>query len=205
MLKVALLDADCLHKLYLRGILLWLADQGAYEPCWTKEILEETVQSLVERFPSQEPRLRKQINSIAVGFPEAEIVGYGDLVGTLNCPDPNDEHVLAAAITRKAAKLVTMNVKDFPIDTKSKYEIEIVHPDDFLLELALESREVFLAATGCWIAGYSRPKVSVEQMAQALTRTGCPKFAKILLDESRTLERLIDSLASAENQESQGL
>lgn len=205
MLKAALLDADCLHKLYLRGILLWLADQGAYEPCWTKEILEETVQSLIERFPSQEPRLRKQINFIAAGFPEAEIVGYEDLVGTLYCPDPNDEHVLAAAITRKVAKLVTMNVKDFPIDTMSKYEIEIVHPDNFLLQLALENREVSLAATGRWIAGYSRPKVSVEQIAEALARTGCPKFAKVLLDESRALERLIDSLISPENQESQGL
>lgn len=74
MLKVALLDADCLHKLYLRGILLWLADQGAYEPCWSKDILEETAQSLVKRFPSQGPRLRKQINTIAAGFPEAEIL-----------------------------------------------------------------------------------------------------------------------------------
>lgn len=205
MLKVALLDADCLHKLYLRGILLWLADLGAYEPCWSKEILVKTAQSLVKRFPSQEPRLRKQINSIAAGFPEAEVVGYEDLEGTLNCPDPNDEHVLAAAIKGRASKLVTMNIRDFPTDTKLKYGIEIVHPDDFLLDLALENREVFLAASARWITGYNRPKITVEQIAQAITRTGCPKFAKILLDESRAFERLIDSLARVENQESQGL
>jgi len=204
-LKVALLDANCLHKLYLRGILLWLADQGAYEPCWSKEILEETLQSLVKRFPSEEPRLRKQINSVVAGFPDAEVVGYEDLVGTLRCPDSNDEHVLAAAITRRAGKLVTMNVKDFPIDTKSKYGIEIVHPDDFLLELALENLEVFLQATGRWIVGYSRPKVSLEQVSLALARSGCPKFAKILLEESRALEPLIEFLKSSENQEFHGL
>lgn len=204
MLKVALLDADCLHKLYLRGILLWLADQGSYEPCWSKDILEETVQSLVKRFPSEGPRLRKQINTIAAGFPEAEIFGYEHLVGTLGCPDPKDEHVLAAALTRKANKLVTLNVRDFPNDTGSRYGIEIVHPDDFLVELSIENQQVFLAATARWIAGYSRPKVSVIDVAQAMIRAGCPRFAGLLIAESEILERFIIFLMEAENHESLG-
>jgi predicted nucleic acid-binding protein len=198
-LQTALLDADCLHKLYLRGILLWFADQGAFEPCWTIEILEETMQSLVRRFPLEEDRLRKQINAVSIGFPGAEVDGYQHLIGTLGCPDPKDEHVLAAALTRKASKLVTLNVRDFPNDTRSRYGIEIVHPDDFLVELSIENQHVFLAATARWIAGYSRPKVSVNDVAQAMIRAGCPRFAGLLKAESGILERFVITFMEAEN------
>ena len=42
------------------------------------------------------------------------VIDYQWLIEKLNLPDPNDRHVLAAAIKAKAEVIVTSNLKDFP-------------------------------------------------------------------------------------------
>ena len=42
------------------------------------------------------------------------MTGYEDLIPGLQLPDPNDRHVLAAAIRGHADVIVTMNLRDFP-------------------------------------------------------------------------------------------
>ncbi len=46
--------------------------------------------------------------------PDALVTGYRQLVPALNLPDPNDRHVLAAAVRGGASVIVTNNTKDFP-------------------------------------------------------------------------------------------
>ena len=41
-------------------------------------------------------------------------------------------HVLAAAIHSSADAIVTFNLKDFPKQELGKYNIEAIHPDDFI-------------------------------------------------------------------------
>jgi hypothetical protein len=186
-LSVALLDADCLHKLYLRGLLIWLASYRLYRPRWTAEILDETIRSIVRRFPSDQVKIDSHVRSMAARFPEAEIVGYQHLVGTLDCLDPEDEHVLGAAIIGRVGSLVTFNVKDFPHKTNELYGIEITHPDDFLMQLADKNAEVFLDATSKWCAGYRSPALSVQDLSEAMRQLGCPNFAKFLLLEAESI------------------
>jgi hypothetical protein len=54
--------------------------------------------------------------------------------GALVLPDPDDRHVLAAAIRAGAQSVVTFNLKDFPDDTLGKYGVEAKHPDEFVLD-----------------------------------------------------------------------
>ena len=51
----------------------------------------------------------------------------------LKLPDEDDKHVLAAAIKCNAQAIVTFNLKDFPVAELSKYDIEAISPDEFLL------------------------------------------------------------------------
>jgi hypothetical protein len=53
----------------------------------------------------------------------------------LALPDPNDHHVLAAAIRCKAEVIVTFNLKDFPVSTLEAFDIEPQHPDEFIIDL----------------------------------------------------------------------
>ena len=82
------------------------------------------------------------------------VTGYEDLIESLSLPDPDDRHVLAAAIRADAEVIVTFNLKDFPNNVLSSYNIEALHPDDFLLTL-------FDAAPGPVCAAVKRQRESL--------------------------------------------
>jgi hypothetical protein len=52
---------------------------------------------------------------------------------SLNCPDPDDNHVLAAAIHGRAGAIVTGDKRGFPSDSFDIHGVEILAPEDFLL------------------------------------------------------------------------
>ena len=51
----------------------------------------------------------------------------------MELPDPDDRHVLAAAIVGNADVIVTANLKHFPADALERYGLEVQHPDTFLI------------------------------------------------------------------------
>jgi PIN domain len=60
------------------------------------------------------------------------IEDYEDLMPNISLPDPDDVHVLAAAVKSQAQIIVTYNIKDFPLEMLQKFDIEAQHPDIFL-------------------------------------------------------------------------
>lgn len=62
------------------------------------------------------------------------VEGYEPLIQSVELPDPDDRHVLAAAIRARAQMIVTANLRDFPEDELAKWGIEAKHPDDFLVD-----------------------------------------------------------------------
>jgi predicted nucleic acid-binding protein len=67
--------------------------------------------------------------------PDALVTDYDSLVEGLDLPDEDDRHVLAAAIKCNASVIVTFNLKDFPKAVLGVFDIEPLHPDDFIAEL----------------------------------------------------------------------
>ena len=63
------------------------------------------------------------------------VENYHDIIPTLNLPDENDRHVLAAAIRSLSSVIVTYNLKDFPKKILAQYEIEAQRPDEFIMRL----------------------------------------------------------------------
>jgi hypothetical protein len=68
-------------------------------------------------------------------FPDAMVEGYEVIAGALTLPDPDDRHVLAAAIVGKCQGLITANLKDFPAEVVGPFQLEVVHPDDFIVNI----------------------------------------------------------------------
>ncbi len=59
---------------------------------------------------------------------DAVVTGYEALIATpLMLPDPDDRHVLAAAIVGRADVIVTRNLRDFPDAALAPYAIEAQH------------------------------------------------------------------------------
>ncbi len=111
-----------------------LALADLFKARWTDAIHEEWINALLRRDQcftrAKLERIRKLMDD---HVRDAKVVGYEALIETLDLPDPNDRHVLAAAIRCNADAIVTCNAKDFPPDQLSAYAIEIIHPDDFVV------------------------------------------------------------------------
>ena len=61
------------------------------------------------------------------------MTGYEHLIDSIELPDQDDRHVLAAAIRCGASVIVTFNLGDFPSQALAEFSIEAQHPDDFVL------------------------------------------------------------------------
>jgi hypothetical protein len=72
------------------------------------------------------------------------VTGYEPLVESLHLPDPDDRHVLAAAIKSSAQVIVTTNLKDFPEAELRPWNVEAKSPDDFVLDqITIDARIVY--------------------------------------------------------------
>jgi hypothetical protein len=64
---------------------------------------------------------------------DALVDGYQTLIPALKLPDPEDCHVLAAAIQCRADLSLTFNFNDFPVLDLATHGISARHPDRFLV------------------------------------------------------------------------
>lgn len=128
-----LFDADVFYRAPVRDLLLQLATKGLFRGRWTNQIHDEWIENLLKNRPSlsreQLERTRELIDSSVLG---CLVTDYEELMKGITLPDPNDIHVLAAAMRAQAQVIVTYNTKDFPQVSLSKYGIEPQHPDTFL-------------------------------------------------------------------------
>lgn len=112
----ALFDADVLHPAGQRDLLIRLAQVGLFRGRWTVRILDEMEQSIIARHPEHAGKLTRTRDLMCEAVPDCLVTGYEDLIEALTLPDPDDRHVLAAAIRCGAQVLVTNNQRDFPQD-----------------------------------------------------------------------------------------
>jgi hypothetical protein len=95
-------------------------------------------------------------------------------------PDPDDRHVLAAAIRAGADVIVTFNLSDFPSEVLSRYGIEALHPDEFVTSLLDLTPHVVCAAAKRQRESLKHPPKSVEEYLDALERQGLAQTASAL-------------------------
>jgi hypothetical protein len=107
--------------------------------------------------------------------------GYERWEQRLTLPDPDDRHVLAAALACVADVIVTFNTADFPASTLRPFGVVAVKPDTFTYQL-LESGIVTSAAAD-HRASLTRPAMSVSEYLDALIRNRLPATAAALAAE----------------------
>ena len=132
---VVIYDACVLYPAQLRDLLVRIANTGIVRACWSEEILDECFRSIKEnRADLSDAALSRARALMREAVPDCLVTGHEHLVQGLDLPDPDDRHVLAAAIRANAQALVTFNLKDFPDHVLARYDIETKHPDEFVLD-----------------------------------------------------------------------
>lgn len=126
-----------LHPAVLRDFLLRLSTVGLYQARWTETIVTETVDSIARQAsakgrPLEDRQLAHLRDRLTNGVPGA-VVGGLDLVAVeAPLPDPDDEHVIAAAIRSGAQVIVTDNLSDFPPEVMAPLDLQAQSPDRFI-------------------------------------------------------------------------
>jgi predicted nucleic acid-binding protein len=177
----AVLDACVLYPAPLRDVLLTLAVEGSYRARWTVEIQDEWMRNLLKKRNDLDcAKIRRTSELMNTAVEDALIENYEYLISSLQLPDPNDRHVLAAAIVGHADAIVTFNLKDFPNEAVAQHSVEILHPDDFLVaQYDLNQIGVLSTIKSCRTKLKNPCKSSVDYVA-TLEQQGLPQMCQIL-------------------------
>lgn len=177
----AVLDANVLHSHPLTSLLLELAEVRLFRPAWSADIHAEWMRSVQKARPDIAPALlERRRAAMDAALPDACIGGYQRLIPALTLPDPDDRHVLAAAIRAKAQVIVTFNERDFPASELDAYGIAVQHPDAFLCYLIDRNPTAVRARVQAMLAGWKRPPNTAAHLIGFLERCGLPETAAAL-------------------------
>ncbi|WP_127500075.1 PIN domain-containing protein [Actinoplanes solisilvae] len=189
-------DANILYSRCLRDWLVLMALDShytAYKLRWSEAVLAETFYHLRRDHPNApERQIERWRDLIDDKFPEAKVTDWDP--GAVPCPrDPNDHHVLAAAIAGDVDILVT---NDGDVDNfqhcldQVGAEIDVQSSDDFLCMTATRHPKIvrrrYLSQITFW---QHRKRCSEEAAADScidsLDKAGARRFAFLLRTDER--------------------
>jgi hypothetical protein len=178
-----LYDACVLYGNEVRDLLIRIAISGLVRAHWTDEILDEAFCNLGANRPDLSPeRLKVTRERMNQAIPGALVSGYEAIMDSLKLPDPDDRHVLAAAIAAGALVIVTSNLTDFPAEALAPFGVEAKTPDDFVLDqISLDEGRVRDCVHQI-ARGRTRPPKTYEAILDALERAGLVGSAAALRD-----------------------
>jgi predicted nucleic acid-binding protein len=176
-----LYDACVLYPAPLRDFLVRLAQTGAFRAKWTQHIHEEWIRNAVANNPHlNRDKLEITADKMNKAIMDSLVSNYEPLIDGLELPDPNDRHVLAAAIKGQAEVIVTFNLKDFPANHLRQFDIWAQHPDEFISHLIDLSPAKVLLAAKFHRAALKNPPKSVDEYLDTLLRQQLPQTVAFL-------------------------
>ena len=176
-----ILDACVLYPSRLRSLLMRLATTGLFRARWSNLIHEEWMRNVLRDYPDITPeQVTRTRDLMDAHVLDSIVTGHEPLIETLELPDPDDRHVLAAAIVGRADAIVTSNLKDFPADRLQPFQIEAIDPDTFLQAQFDLSAAAVCAAVKDDRASLKKRPHNVDQYLDALEKCGLSGFVALL-------------------------
>jgi predicted nucleic acid-binding protein len=186
---VVVYDACVLYPAPLRDFLIRLARTGLVQAKWSDEILDECFRAIGRERPELSAEaLARTRRLMTEAIPDCMVSGHASLVDGLTLPDPDDRHVLAAAVRAGARAIVTFNLRDFPSTLLDAFGIEARHPDEFVVDQIDFAPGAVVGALLEQVRALKNPPMTREQVLNRLRDAGLVQsVAKLreLLDGSR--------------------
>jgi len=149
--------------------------------------MEEWSNHLIEDKPDKKEKILRTKQVMSEKFPEAVVEGYEGLVPSLELPDPDDRHVLAAAIKVGAHSIVTQNLKDFPGAVLAPFEIEARTADEFILSTIELYPDESVETLRTMRQRYKAPEISSDGLILALIKSELVRTAAELQPRAHLL------------------
>ncbi|MBS0213754.1 MAG: PIN domain-containing protein [Proteobacteria bacterium] len=178
---VAVYDACVLYPALLRDLLMHLALSDLFRARWTERIHAEWMGNLRMNRPDiPGEKLERVRRLMDAHVPNCLITGYEPLEADLHLPDPDDRHVLAAAIHCHAGTIVTYNVKHFPDAALAPHGINAQHPDSFIEHAFHIDLAAVIAAVADHRASMGSPAMTVAQLLDGYLNHGLATTVSLL-------------------------
>lgn len=191
----AFLDTCVLVPSVLRDLLLELGTNPAYRPLWSDKVEKELAdvirrhRTAQDRDPEEtEAYIKRLLRNMNAALPDAKVEGWESLTDNIaKGPDPDDAHIIAAAILGHADVIVTFNLKDFPSRILHG-DLFTQSPDEFLQDLfGLYPRQVLMELNEISSrTGQKGPHWTVEDLLARLEREQVPGFVADVHNELGT-------------------
>lgn len=169
---VVVFDACVLYPAPLRDFLLRLATAGLFSAKWSEAIHREWMNTVTAKRPELAEKLQRTRALMDQAVPDCLVEGYEALIEGLTLPDPDDRHVLAAAICAGAQTIVTHNSKDFPEEALRPYGIEAIDPDRFVVQQMDLHEPAVVAVARDHRAALVNPQKSIDDYLETLAAQG---------------------------------
>jgi predicted nucleic acid-binding protein len=178
----AVLDACVIVPIALADTLLRVAESGLYRPLWSSRIIAEALEAILMIHPEMNgEKISGRFQDMNITFEDACVEGRQDLELIVKLPDDDDRHVVSTAICGRADVIVTFNLKDYPHDALEAFNLDVIHPDYFLLnQLDLAPKNIVEVIREQ--ASHARyPKLDPVDLLARLAKAGVPQFAQEVL------------------------
>lgn len=174
-----LLDACVLANFGVCDLYLRLAEKPRMLlPKWSQKILQEVHNTHIEKLGWEERLANSFQNELKEHFPEAMVTGFEDLIPVMT-NDEKDRHVVAAAVREKVDLIITFNLRDFEDEHLNKWDLEAIHPQDYLLSLySMNPGVVMMKLSKIALDRNSELEDIIIDLGKSL-----PKFSSELMDD----------------------
>ena len=170
----AFLDANVLYSAAIRDICMEVALAKMYRAKWSADVHHEWIEAVLKNRPSlKRAKLERTRDSMDRAIPDTLVIGYKNLIDSIPLEDdPDDRHVVAAAIVGKCDVIVTSDLGHFPKDVLKNFGLEAQRPDDFLANHFDLDPSTFCAAIRIARVSKKNPPYTVDEHLAHLTQIG---------------------------------
>lgn len=184
LVTIVLADANVLYSRVLRDYLLYAAVEQLISVRWSQRILDEFAKHLIANIQgferAQARRLFEGMNGAHPYALVAPVGGHYQRFKNLDMPDPDDRHVVAAAVAAAADVLCTSNTKDFPGPVMDRVGVTRLTPDELLSGLVRAYPEEMLSVHSTSVERFKG--ATEESTLGALRRAGAPRTADLMAE-----------------------
>lgn len=175
-----MIDACVLYPTVMREVVLGCAAAGLFQARWSARIVAEWVRATDKLGPAARALAEGEALSLRLRFPQAEVAVPDGLMRRLSLPDPDDVHVLAAAIAGHCDAILTLNAADFPRGALADEGLQRLDPDGFLLDLHLRAPRVVAQVVAGVVAEAERLSGEVWTAQRLLKKARLHRLGRVL-------------------------
>jgi predicted nucleic acid-binding protein len=179
---IVIYDANILFPFHVGHILTFMAVRRLVLAKWTEKIQSEWLENIAEQFPDDLAGCTRRCAAMNRALPDAMVTDYEHLIENIAFPDPDDRHVIAAAIHSRAVGIVTRDRRHFTLGTLAPFGLAAIDPDELLVGCHDRFPADCVAAIEAARLSLTRTSPSWDQYLDILERRDLPSFVRRVRD-----------------------